>query len=143
MLFGDRILQYKEEFLKDLEYILRIESVDGEKNEECEKALAFLLKRAQDYGLPYELVTDKSVHIQLGEGGRLCGVLSHVDVVPAGNNWSVIPFALTERDGRLYGRGIADDKGAAIWTAILKKCRFPIWLSRPTATTVFVLPKRE
>ena len=65
MLFGDRILQYKEEFLKDLEYILRIESVDGEKNEECEKALAFLLKRAQDYGLPYELVTDKSVHIQL------------------------------------------------------------------------------
>ena len=71
MLFGDRILRYKEEFLKDLEYFLSIESIDGDRNEECERALAFLLKRAQDYGLPYELVTDKSVHIQLGAGGKL------------------------------------------------------------------------
>ena len=116
MLFGNKILAYKEELLKDLEYLLRIESIDREKDEECERALAFILKRAQDFGLDYELVTDKSVHVQLGEGGKLCGVLSHVDVVPAGNNWSVIPFALTERDGRLYGRGIADDKGASMVT---------------------------
>ena len=37
-------------------------------------------------------------------------------MVPAGNNWTVPPFSLTEKDGRLWGRGIADDKGAALVT---------------------------
>lgn len=114
MTFGETILKYKEELFRDLNTLLSIESVDGEKDDECDRALRFVLGRAADFGLLGERVTDKSAHVQLGGGGRLCGVLSHLDVVPAGNNWSVNPFALTERDGRLMGRGIADDKGAAL-----------------------------
>lgn len=38
----------------------------------------------------------------------------HTDVVPVdGQDWSTDPWGLTERDGRLYGRGTCDMKGFA------------------------------
>lgn len=114
MLFGDKILKYKDEILNDLNTLLSIESVADSMPGECDKALEFVLNKAKEFGLAEERVTQLSGHITLGDSGKLCGVLSHLDVVPAGNGWSVNPFALTQKDGRLYGRGIADDKGAAL-----------------------------
>ncbi len=35
----------------------------------------------------------------------------HLDCVPAGEGWSSDPYLLTERDGRLHGRGSCDMKG--------------------------------
>jgi acetylornithine deacetylase len=44
------------------------------------------------------------------EGGVVLS--GHTDVVPVdGQPWSSDPFALTQRDGRLYGRGACDMKG--------------------------------
>ncbi len=113
-MFGNKILKYKDEILADLNTLVGFKSVADENPDECEKALEFMLSRAKDFGLTAQKVTDQSAHIELGCGGRLCGVLSHLDVVPAGGGWSVEPFALTKKNGRLYGRGVADDKGAAL-----------------------------
>lgn len=41
-------------------------------------------------------------------------VLCHLDVVPEGKGWTYAPFAVTEKDGILYGRGVTDDKGPAV-----------------------------
>lgn len=45
------------------------------------------------------------------EGPRLL-FNGHLDVVPAGENWSVDPFAAVVQDGKLIGRGAADMKSA-------------------------------
>jgi succinyl-diaminopimelate desuccinylase len=34
----------------------------------------------------------------------------HFDVVPVGDGWTVDPFGATIRDGKLYGRGVSDQK---------------------------------
>ena len=42
-------------------------------------------------------------------------ILAHLDVVPAGDGWSVTePFAMKIEGDRVYGRGTVDDKGPAL-----------------------------
>ena len=60
----------------------------------------------------------------------------HVDVVPVdGQNWTTDPFAVVERDGRLYGRGTADMKGfcaialAFVPEALRRELHTPIHLA--------------
>lgn len=114
MNFGNKINDYKNDILKDLKTLLEIKSVSSDNEEECQKALEFVLKRAKEMGFETKNIQGKAGHAEFGNKGKLCGVLTHLDVVPAGENWTYPPFTLTEAQGRLYGRGIADDKGAAI-----------------------------
>src|SRR5688500_686289 len=39
---------------------------------------------------------------------------THLDTVPAGEGWSVDPFAGVVRDGRVWGLGTSDAKGQAV-----------------------------
>jgi succinyl-diaminopimelate desuccinylase len=43
-------------------------------------------------------------------GGPVVHLNGHFDVVPAGDGWTMDPFAGTIRDGRIYGRGACDMK---------------------------------
>ena len=43
-----------------------------------------------------------------------CNLYFHVDTVPAGDGWRFPPLALTEAEGKLFGRGAADMKGTIV-----------------------------
>lgn len=116
MSFGSKILNYKDELLKDLDELLRIESVSSESPEKCTEALHWMLGKAESFGLTTKNIDNKAGHAELGAGGLLCATLTHLDVVPASSGWDTNPFELTRKDGRLLGRGVADDKGAALIT---------------------------
>jgi acetylornithine deacetylase len=69
-----------------------------------------------------------------GQGGVMLS--GHTDVVPIeGQAWTRPPFALTEAEGRLYGRGTADMKGfvacavAAMIAAARRPLRVPLHLA--------------
>ena len=46
-----------------------------------------------------------------GRPGPCVHFNGHIDVVPAGQGWTVDPWAGEVRDGRVYGRGTCDMKG--------------------------------
>ena len=78
--------------------------------------------------------TKANLYATIGPGDRGGVVLSgHTDVVPVdGQAWTVDPFRLTEREGRLYGRGTADMKGyiASVLAAV------PAFLAEPLTMPV-------
>lgn len=80
----------------------------------CQKLLA---DRLQALGFEVEWLPFAEVSNVLfthGQTGPSLWFLGHTDVVPAGpmEDWTSPPFKAEVRDGRLFGRGAADMKGA-------------------------------
>lgn len=94
-----------------------------------------------DAGIESVLIPDPAggkanLYASVGPGPGGVMLSGHTDVVPVeGQAWTVEPFALTEADERIYGRGSADMKGfcaAAIGAMILasrRKLAVPLHLA--------------
>ena len=82
---------------------------------ECARALKAITARAGTFGLKPAILENKVVYVDMNDCPAQLDILAHVDVVPAGDGWSVTePFVPLLRDGKLYGRGTCDDKGPAV-----------------------------
>ncbi|GEN95240.1 Sapep family Mn(2+)-dependent dipeptidase [Pediococcus ethanolidurans] len=116
-----KINSTKIDFLHDLRQMLQIKSVKGEPAFEApfgkgpKEALQFAAQLGKSYGFKTEIVDNSAVSIQWGDDDtHYVGIFGHLDVVPAGSNWSVSPFDLTKREKKFFGRGILDNKGPSM-----------------------------
>lgn len=115
MSFGEKILRYRQEMLQDLDKLMQIRSVSVSDPAAAEEALDYMLQRGEEMGFKVNKTGHIAGHVEYGEGEEIAAVLAHVDVVPAGEGWQVEdPYKLTIKDGRMYGRGVVDDKGPAM-----------------------------
>ncbi len=109
-----------KEMLPALAGLIEIPSISGEKDGDYPfgrpvyDALRYTLQLCEDLGFRTKQCDNYCGYAEIGQGDKLIGILSHLDVVPAGDGWDSDPFSLTERNGRLYGRGVVDDKGPTI-----------------------------
>src|ERR1700757_2594798 len=105
---------------RDLEDLVRIESVwaDPSRRGEVERSARTVANLLSAAGFHYvETVAEGGAPAVIARhpappGAPTVLLYAHHDVQPEGDRarWSSPPFEPTERDGRLYGRGSADDK---------------------------------
>ena len=71
MIFGEKIMDYEKDILNDIDKLIRIKSVSADDKESAEKALDYILKRAEEMGFATKKVGNIAGHAEFGEGERL------------------------------------------------------------------------
>ena len=77
-------------------------------------ALMYMLDTAEKLDLESFNLFGHMGYATYGSGKEILAILTHLDVVPAGEGWDTPPFRAVVKDGKLFGRGAVDNKGAAV-----------------------------
>ena len=122
--------------------LARLVAFDTTSRESNLQLIEFVRDYLAEFDVPCQLIfnaerSKANLYATLGDDDRPGIVLSgHTDVVPVdGQPWTLPPFTLSERDGKLYGRGTADMKGyiacvlAAVPTLLAKPLNMPVHIA--------------
>ena len=107
---------HAREYVDELKELVRLPTVSAHGAAIPETANV-VLARAKRAGVAAEARTAKggppTIVGETGSGERTLLVYDHYDVQPPDplDEWKTAPFEPTERDGKLFGRGVSDNKG--------------------------------
>lgn len=124
-MYKERIEKYfeehKNEMLNHISELIKINSIKGDAKEGMPfgegpaKALEEALKIAESFGFKTKNYDNYVGTVDFNDKEKQLDILAHLDVVPVSDDWTVTePFTPLIKDGKIYGRGTADDKGPAI-----------------------------
>ena len=113
---GARVESKRDDLLDELDGFLRMPSISAREGggfRECAEWVANKLREAGAEASIMETGGHPVVYAEAGEGERTLLSYGHYDVQPPEplELWESEPFEPTVRDGSLYARGVADDKG--------------------------------
>jgi acetylornithine deacetylase/succinyl-diaminopimelate desuccinylase-like protein len=111
-----RVESKRDGLLDELEEFLRMPSISAREGEDFRECATWVARKLEEAGAEARLMeTDGHpvVYAEAGEGSRTLLSYGHYDVQPPEplELWESEPFEPTVRDGGLYARGVADDKG--------------------------------
>ena len=113
--YDEYIASQRDRFIDDLKSFVRQPSVAA--TGDGMAAMADLVQRrlTQIGAAPQLIATGGSpiIYVELGSGPRTLMIYNHYDVQPPDpiELWTTPPFEPTVRDGKLFARGISDNKG--------------------------------
>lgn len=123
---------HQNDMIKDLKRIVHFPSVadheakpeEGPFGQACRDVLDDMLALCREYGFHTE---NKEYYVgTIGSAEpdwkNTIGLWNHLDVVPVGEGWAHDPFDAYVKDGYLIGRGVLDNKGAAIAMLYMMRC---------------------
>ena len=113
-----RIEESKDALLGELDEFLRMPSISAQEDgngdfRRCAEWVADKLREAGAESRILETEGHPVVYAEVGEGEKTLLSYGHYDVQPPDplDLWETDPFEPTVRDGSLFARGVADDKG--------------------------------
>ncbi len=112
-----KVESLQQEMLQSIKESVAIPSVQGEAKPgqpfgaAVAEALEHALGVAEKMGLKTKNLDGYIGYAEYGDGEEYVAVLGHLDVVPEGDGWQHPPFGCEVDDGKMYGRGVLDDKG--------------------------------
>lgn len=127
----DRVKALIPRVLEDLSRLVAIPSVSSlpDHHGDVQATAEAVAQYARDLGCPDVRIIAEGgqpaviARFPAPEGAPTVCLYAHHDVQPTGDRalWTSDPFQVTRRDGRLYGRGVVDDKaGIAVHLAALR-----------------------
>ena len=111
----------QEQILADIARLIRIKSEREPMQEGMPfgkgpyEALMESKKLAEERGLSTKNFDNYVITAEVGPQPAYLGILAHLDVVSEGSGWTMPPYEMTVRDGRIYAAAPPTTRAPPLW----------------------------